>query len=43
MTFTQFVRIVFKTLDKLLISNMGFDNENEIEYDSMYKYNDHEA
>jgi hypothetical protein len=42
MTFTQFIRIVCKTLDKILISNMGFD-EDEIEYDSMYKYNDHEA
>ncbi len=43
MTFTQFVRIVYKTLDKLLISNMGFDNEYDDEYDSMYKNNDHLA
>jgi hypothetical protein len=42
MTFTQFVRIVYKTLDKLLISNMGFDDSDD-EYDSMYKYNDHLA
>jgi len=35
------IEIIFQALEKLLVSNMGFDEDDEISY--MSCYNDHEA
>ena len=37
---TDIIQIIFQALEKLLVSNMGLDADEE-EFDSMY--NDHEA
>ena len=35
------IKIIFQALEKLLVSNMGFDEDDETS--DMYCYNDHEA
>ena len=37
------IRIIFQALDKLLLSSMGLDENDDEEFDSMSRYNDHEA
>ena len=41
--FTQnIIEIIFQALEKLLVSNMGFDDDDD-ETNDMSCYNDHEA
>ena len=37
------IRIIFQALDKLLVSNMGLDENIDEDFDYMSRYNDHDA